>query len=144
MSQELTVDQSFQKLLTNLNPTEKQQQQIKTTRETIDSVLTKDPRIFLHTQKQPSFLTGSYERDTIIRPIHDIDLYVRIHYGKHAKDKSPRSILLLIASALKRRYPNNTKVNVDSPCVVVSFWDYKFEVAPVVCYDDNSDIYDIP
>ncbi len=146
MLQNLTIDQSFQKLLTKLNPTEKQRQQIQVTRETIDSVLANDQRIFLHTQKQPSFLTGSYSRNTIIRPIHDIDLYARIHYDKHAKDKSPRSILLLMASALKKRYPNNTKVNVDSPCVVVGFsgWGYKFEVVPVVCYDNNSDLYDIP
>ena len=144
MSQKLTVDQSFQKFLSNLNPTEKQRQQIQTTRVNIDNVLTNDRRIFLHTQKQPSFLTGSHSRGTIIRPIHDVDLYVRVHYGEHAKDKSPRSILLLMASALKKRYPKNTKVNVDSPCIVVSFFGYKFEVAPVVCYDNNPDLYDIP
>ena len=144
MSKNLTIDQSFQKLLSNLHPTEKQRQRIKITRETIDSVLANDQRIFLHTQKQPSFLTGSYSRSTIIRPIHDVDLYIRVHYGKHAKDKSPRSILLLMASVLKKRYPKNTKVNVDSPCIIVNFFDYKFEVAPVVCYEDKPDIYDVP
>jgi len=144
MPQKLTVAQSFQKFLTNLNPTEKQRQQIQTTRETIDNALATDHRIFLHTQKQPSFLTGSYSRGTITRPIDDIDLYVRVNYGEHGKDKSPRSILLLMAAALKKRYPNNTKVTVDSPCIVVSFSGYKFEVAPVVCYEDNADLYDIP
>ena len=144
MSQKLTVDQSFQKLLTNLNPTEKQRQDIQTKRETIDSALTNNPRIFLLTQKQQSFLTGSYSRGTIIRPIHDVDLYVRVHYGKHAKDKSPRSILLLMAAALRKRFPNNTSVNIDSPCIIVSFFGYKFDVVPVVCYEDNPDLYDIP
>jgi|GEM_PF-500736 len=144
MSQKLTVDQSFQKFLTNLNPTEKQRQDIQTKRETIDGALANHPRILLHTQKQPSFLTGSYSRGTIIRPIHDVDLYVRVHYGEHAKDKSPRSILLLMAAALRKRYPHNTSVNVDSPCIIVSFFGYKFEVAPVVCYEDNPDVYDIP
>jgi len=144
MSEELTVEQSFQKLIANLNPTEKQQLDIRTKRETIDSALANDQRIFLHTEKQQSFLTGSYARDTIIRPINDVDLYVRVNYGEHAKDKSPRSILLLMASALRKRYPNNTQVNVDSPCVVVTFWGFKFEIAPVVCYEGNADLYDIP
>lgn len=144
MTKPLTVDQSFKKFLKNLNPTEKQRQHIQTTRESIDSVIQNDERISLAFPNQPSFLTGSYSRNTIIRPIDDIDLYVTIHYAKHVKDKSPRSILLLMASALKKRYPKNTRVNVDSPCVVVKFWGYKFEVAPVVSYKDNPDLYSIP
>ncbi len=144
MTKILTVDQSFQKFLTNLNPTDKQLQRIQKTRESIDTALVNDPRIFLNAQKQISFLTGSYSRKTIIRPIDDIDLYVRVHYGKHAKDQSPRSILWLMASAIRRRYPNNTKVGVDAPCIVVRFWDYKFEIVPAVGYSDNPDLYSIP
>lgn len=102
MSRELTVNQSFQKLLANLNLTEKQRQRIQTNRYTIDSALSNDNKIHLSTQKQISFLTGSYSRNTIIRPIDDIDLYVRVHYGRHAEGKSPRSILRLMASAIRR------------------------------------------
>ena len=144
MSKNLTIDQSFQKFLTNLNPTDKQLQRIQTTRDTIDSVLSNDTRIYLDTQKQTSFLTGSYSRNTIIRPIDDIDLYVRVHYIKHAEGQSPRSILLLMASALRKRYPRNTKVNVDAPCIVVRFLDYKFEIVPAVGYNNDPDLYDIP
>lgn len=144
MSQRLTVDQSFQKLLSNLEPTEIQRQRIRTTRETINSVLDNDDRITLNTQQQPSFLTGSYARNTIIRPIDDIDLYVRVHYGMHAMDKSPLSILRLIAASIRDRYHRNTRVDVDSPCVVVRFRDYKFEVVPAVVYDDAPYLYDIP
>ena len=144
MTNNLTVDQSFQKLLANLNPTDKQLQRIKRTRESIDAVLVNDPRIFLNTQKQISFLTGSYSRNTIIRPIDDIDLYVRIHYSKHAEGQSPMSILRLMASALRKRYPNNTKVNVDAPCIVVTFWDYKFEIVPAFGYSGDLELYSIP
>ena len=141
---DLTVDQSFQKFLSNLNPTDKQRQRIQKTRESIDAALLNDPRIFLNTQKQLSFLTGSYSRKTIIRRIDDIDLYVRIHYGEHAKDKSPMSIMRLMASAIRRRYPNNTIVKVDSPCIMVSFFDYKFEIVPAYGYDYQPDLYSIP
>jgi hypothetical protein len=144
MSQRLTVDQSFKKFITNLEPTEKQQQRIRTTREKIDSVLANDSRIVLNTQKQPSFLTGSCARNTLIRPINDIDLYVRVHYGRHAENKSPLSILRLIAASIRDQYRRNTRVDVDSPCVVVRFRGYSFEVAPVVGYSDDPDLYDIP
>ncbi len=144
MTRNLTIDQSFQKFLTNLNPTDKQLQRIQRTRDTIDAALVNDDRTFLNTKKQISFLTGSYSRKTIIRPIDDIDLYVRVHYGKHAQDQSPISILRLMASAIRRRYPNNTKVNIDAPCIVVGFSDYKFEIVPAVGYSDDPDLYSIP
>ena len=144
MATNLTVDQSFKKFLSNLNPTDKQRKHIQKTRESIDAALLNDDRIFLNTQKQISFLTGSYFRKTIIRRIDDIDLYVRIHYGKHAEGQSPMSILRLMASAIRKRYPNNTKVKVDSPCIVVSFWDYKFEIVPAFGYSDDPELYSIP
>ena len=144
MTKNLSIDQSFQKFLTNLNPTDKQLQQIQKTRDSIDTVLINDDRISLNTQKQISFLTGSYSRKTIIRPIDDIDLYVRIHYGKHAEGQSPMSILRLMARAIRRRYPKNTQINVDAPCIVVRFWAYKFEIVPAVGYSDNPDLYSIP
>lgn len=144
MLKQFTIDQSFQKFLTNLNLTDKQRLRIQTTRNTIDSALSNDDRIHLNTQKQKSFLTGSYSRNTIIRPIDDIDLYVRIHFGKHADGKSPLPILRLMASAIRRRYPNNTKINVNAPCVVVRFFGYKFEIVPAVGYSDNTDLYDVP
>jgi hypothetical protein len=144
MTTDLTIDHSFQKFLTNLNPTEIQLQHIKKTRESIDATLINDSRIFLNTQKQISFLTGSYSRKTIIRPIDDIDLYVRINYSRHVEGQSPRSILKLMASAIRKRYPNNTKVNIDSPCIVVTFSDYKFEIVPAFGYSDDQDLYGIP
>lgn len=144
MTKNLTIDQSFQKFLTNLNPTDKQRERIQKTRDSIDAVLINDDRIFLCTPKQISFLTGSYSRKTIIRPIDDIDLYVRVHYGKHAKDQSPMSILRLMASAIRKRYPKNTKVNIEAPCIVVRFLGYKFEIVPAVGYSDDPDLYSIP
>lgn len=139
----MTTDQSFQKMLSNLNPTEKQKLRIQTTRDTIDTVLQSDQRIHLVPNKQISFFTGSYKRDTIIRPIDDIDLYVRIHYGLHAEGKRPLGILRLMSNALRVRYPQ-TKIRVDSPCIVIKFLDYKFEVVPVVSFKDDDDLYRIP
>ena len=139
----MTASQSFQKMLSNLNPTEKQRASIQVTRDTIDQTLQNNPRIHLVSTEQPSFFTGSYSRHTIIRPLYDIDLYVRVNYTEHAKEKPPRSILVLMARALRRRYVQ-TKIDVDSPCVVIKFSDYKFEIVPVVGYQNNDDQYLIP
>ncbi len=136
-------EQSFRTMLSNLNPTEKQRAAIQTTRDTIDQALSNEPNIHLFSSEQPSFLTGSYSRYTIIRPLDDIDLYVKIHYGMHAKDKPPRGILILMAKALRRRYIQ-TRIDVDSPCVVIKFQDYRFEVVPAVSYTDNEELFDIP
>jgi len=144
MDKDLTVEQSFHKFLTNLNPTDKQRERIQKSRDSIDSLLLNDPKIHLNTRKQISFLTGSYSRNTIIRPIDDIDLYVRIHYRKHAEDQSPMSVLRLMAQAIRRRYSGNSKVDVDAPCIVVQFWGYKFEVVPAYGHEEDSDLYSVP
>ena len=139
----MTVMQSFQKMLSNLNPTEKQRTAIQTTRDTIDQALRNDPKINLFSSQQPSFFTGSYGRHTIIRSLDDIDLYVKVHYRHHAEEKSPRGILILMKRTLGRRYIQ-TRVNVDAPCIVIKFRDYKLEIVPCVGYQDNDDRYLIP
>ncbi|MFX0203355.1 MAG: hypothetical protein ACFFCW_45210 [Candidatus Hodarchaeota archaeon] len=139
----MSANQAFKEMLSRLNPTERQHEAIRKTRETIDTTLKNYKKIHLPSTKQVSFFTGSYSRKTIIRPIDDIDLYVRIHYGQHAKDRPPIHILSLMRGALHRRYPN-TKININLPCIVISFLGYKFEIVPAVGYEDNDDLYEIP
>jgi hypothetical protein len=139
----MTVIQSFETMLSKLEPTTRQKGEIQTKRETIDSVLQNDRRIFLAKGNQSSFFTGSYKRNTIIRPIDDIDLYVTIHYGQHAHGKWPTHIMRLMANALGSRYPQ-TRIKVDSPCIAIKFLSFKFEVVPTVFYEDDEDRYKIP
>ena len=139
----MSVTESFETMLSRLEPTVIQKSAIKTTRETIDSVLQNDKKVFLAKGNQSSFLTGSYKRSTIIRPIDDIDLYVVVYYSIHALDKRPILVMRLISKALRNRY-RQTHIRVDSPCVVVKFSDYKFEVVPAIYYEDDDDRYMIP
>jgi hypothetical protein len=139
----MSADQAFKEMLSRLNLTQKQRERIRATRETIDAVLTNDDKIYLHPTKQTSFFTGSYSRKTIIRPIDDIDLYVRINYGHHVEGKPPIQILGLMKRALHRRYPN-TKININLPCIVITFFGYKYEIVPAVCYEDKDNLYEIP
>ncbi len=93
----MTVTKSFETMLSRLEPTIPQKKDIQRTRETIANVLKNQPRIFLGKPQQPSFLTGSYKRSTIIRPIDDIDLYVVIHYQRHVLGEKPIKVMRLIA-----------------------------------------------
>jgi hypothetical protein len=139
----MTAIKFFETMLSRLEPTIIQKRAIQTTRETIDSVLKNSPKISLVTQRQASFLTGSYRRNTLIRPIQDIDLYVVVHYRQHVLGEKPIKVMRLIARSLRNRY-SQTKIQVDSPCIVIKFIGYKFEVVPAVYYTNDPERYMIP
>lgn len=138
----MTVLQYFNDLASHLNLTDKQIESVNASRERILTALQSSPKISLIYQK-PCFYTGSYSRDTIIRPLDDIDLYIRINYSTHAEGKSPREIIVLFIQALKKTLPA-TPMKVSPPCIEIKFSDKRFEVVPVVSYKDNDDLYEIP
>lgn len=138
----MTVLQYFNDLSSRLNLTDRQIESINASRNRILTALQASSKIFLIYQK-PCFYTGSYSRDTIIRPLDDIDLYIRINYSKHAEGKSPREIMVLFIQAIKKTLPM-TPMKVSPPCIEIKFSDKRFEVVPVVSYKDNTDLYDIP
>jgi|Deesub1362A_J573_1020465.scaffolds.fasta_scaffold00319_6 hypothetical protein len=138
----MTVLQYFNDLASRLNLTNKQIESVNASRDRILTALQSSRKISLIYQK-PCFYTGSYSRNTIIRPLDDIDLYIRINYSKHAEGKSPREIIVLFMQALKKTLPM-TPMKVSPPCIEVKFSDKRFEVVPVVSYENNDDLYDIP
>ena len=138
-----SINDDFEKLLSNLEPTALQRAAIIKHRETIDQALINSPALKLYNSTRPSFLTGSYKRNTLIRPINDVDLYVVVHYGEHAKGKQPIQAIRLIQKILRGRHSRSIIKN-DSPCVVVKFADHYFEVVPVYSFSDNPDLYAVP
>ncbi len=138
-----SLNDDFEKLLSNLEPTVSQRAAIKNHRATIDQTLKNSPELTLLDQNRPSFLTGSYKRSTLIRPINDVDLYVVVHYARHAEDTQPKNVLKIIRKILRNRYPR-TILKEDSPCVVVKFADYYFEVVPTYSFSDNADQFAVP
>lgn len=139
-----SINDDFDKLLSNLEPTIFQRTAIIKHRETIDQALINSPALTLYNPSRPSFLTGSYKRNTLIRPINDVDLYVVVHYGLHAKHQKPIQVLRLIQRILTRGRLSRTNSKNDSPCVVVKFADHYFEVVPVYSISDDSDMYAVP
>jgi hypothetical protein len=137
----ITVLEYFSDLASRLNLTEKQIEEVSSSRDRIVRALQSHPKI--HLLDPASFYTGSYSRNTIIRPLDDIDLYVRINYSLHAENKPPSEVMWVFSQALRKSFPA-TSMRRDSPCVVVNFIGKRFEIVPAVSYVDNEDLYEIP
>jgi hypothetical protein len=91
-------------------------------------------------------LTGSYARQTMIRPPSDIDLFVVLDYSKHGNDyyhayNSEQSALQRFHSVLKDFYPN-TPIRKDHPAIHLDFSTYGFDVIPAFNRDGGG--YMIP
>ncbi len=91
-----------------------------------------------------SFLSGSYKRDTAIRPAliggelqrPDVDIIV---VTNHTKDDSPKTVLNALEKALRDAGYQNIKVNRRSICVTLKGVD--MDIVPVIV---DGDAYLIP
>ena len=70
-----TLLQSINDLIENISVTDRQEENIETSFENLKSSLTK---VDNGLSVKEVFLNGSYERDTIIRPLDDVDLFAVI------------------------------------------------------------------
>jgi predicted nucleotidyltransferase len=114
--------------------TDRQEESIETSRANIDSHL-QDEDLGLGIDEV--FLSGSYERDTIIKPAQDelldVDIFAVIsHDGVTTANElpDPKSILAKFKRKLESLPEYKDKVKQDRPCVTVSLSDKKFDVLP--------------
>lgn len=66
-----------------------------------------------------------------------------VNFGIHADGKKPIFILREMVRVLRNRF-KRTRIRVDSPCVVVKFNEYIFEIVPAIYYTDDDQCYQIP
>lgn len=85
-----------------------------------------------------TFLTGSYKKNTMIKPINDVDMFVVLNYSS-AGDITPQAALNKLKNDLKNSYPNST-IKQDKPCVVAEFNHAKFELTPVIEFNGYSSL----
>lgn len=92
-----------------------------------------------------TFLTGSYKKRTIIRPMNDVDVFVVLNHDLNAfSTPSPQIILNKLKRDLSVKYPNSS-IRQDKPCIVLDFNHCKFELTPVVEGNSwNGRCYKIP
>ena len=76
-----------------------------------------------------SFLTGSYKKNTMIKPPNDVDIFVVINHSY--SEITPNAVLNKLKRHLSVSYPNST-IRQDKPCIVLDFHHCKFELTPAI------------
>lgn len=137
-----TLLQSIQSLIDNITVTDKQEENISSSVNNITSTLEDDETLNL----KETFLNGSYERDTIIRPLDDIDIFAVLD-EEEWKDEygnlpSPQSVLSKIKNFLDKQNDYNGKVKQDRPCVTVTLSNKSFDILPAFEFGETG--YQIP
>ena len=140
-----TLLQSIDKFIDNITVTDRQEDNIDASFNNLKTNLMKDDS---NLSVKEVFLNGSYERDTIVRPLDDIDLFAVIDpadYAENGLDPNPQSVLTKFKNYLNGLSEYKDKVKQDRPCVTVVLSDKNFDVLPSLrkagaLYIPNSDL----
>jgi len=128
----MTFLQHISEFIDNISVTDRQEESIKGSISNLDTHL-KNKDNDLHVDR--TFTNGSYERDTIIRPLNDIDMFCVLKRDKWLDENgnlpSPQSVMTKIKEYLNDQADYKDKVKQDRPCVTVHLSNKNFDVMPV-------------
>lgn len=125
-----TLLQSINKFIDNITVTDRQEDNIDASFNNLKTHLMSDDSSL---SVKEVFLNGSYERDTIIKPLDDIDLFAVIDqtdYEENGQDPNPQSVLTKFKNYLNGLNDYKGKVKQDRPCVTVFLSDKNFDILP--------------
>lgn len=138
-----TILQSIRKLIENISVTDRQENSIKTSTGYLDGHLTK---VQNNLDIDNTFVNGSYERDTIIRPLDDVDLFALLNESEWSDEygnlPKPQAVLTKIKNKLNSISHYKDKVTQDRPCVTVTLNSINFDILP--SFEQNNGGYLIP
>lgn len=138
-----TVKEAFREFASNLNITDRQTTVVANCRQNVVAKL--GAKLSLHSD-QPSLLIGSYDRDTLIRPLSDadVDVMVVLHYGKHKNWDSgdgAKQALDRFRDILVEAYPD-TSCGIDRNCVTMKLSQFRLDVVPA--FRNDAGHYTVP
>lgn len=127
----MTLLQCINQFIDNISVTDRQEDGIKTSLENIYGyLLDNDNSLFV----ERTFTNGSYDRDTIIRPLNDIDIFAVLKKedweDEFGQLPNPQTVLSKIKKYLDDLPPYKGKVKQDRPCVTISLSDRDFDILP--------------
>ena len=92
------------------------------------------------------FLSGSYARDTAVRPLNDIDLFIVLAEKEHGelRKKGPVKTLALVKKVLDEAWPDKEHPIIQSRSVRIDFAGTGISYDVVPAFSDGDDVYRIP
>lgn len=138
-----TLLQCIDGFIDNISVTDKQEESITGSVNNLSTcLLKKDNGLSV----KETFTNGSYERDTMIRPLDDIDLFAVLDFEEYKTDlgqlPTPQSVLSKIKSYLDKQPDYKDKVYQDRPCVSIELSKIYFDVLP--SFEISNGLYYIP
>jgi hypothetical protein len=126
-----TLLQCIDEFIDNITVTDKQEANIKASVAALTDYLEKEESNLHITD---TFTNGSYERDTNIRPLDDIDVFAVLDSEEYLDEfgrlPSPQSVLTKMKNWLEKNDDYKGKVGQDRPCVSIELSNKRFEIIP--------------
>jgi len=122
-----TISQGFSKLSSNLEITGLQSSTVSTRQTNVRDAVRNDLTTI------EDFLTGSYQRSTMISPLKtaDVDIFVVLSSSYFEDFKYNQAGLLdKVKRSIKKTYPNTPDISRNGQAVTISFSDFTVDVVP--------------
>ena len=138
-----TLNSCIRDFIDNITVTDRQEESIQSSLSNLDWYLMETENT-LHVTN--TFPNGSYERDTIIRPLNDIDVFAVLDFEEWKDDNgelpNPQRVLSRFKNYLNSTDDYKDKVSQDRPCVTIQLSNKHIDVLP--CFKQSDDSYLIP
>lgn len=134
-----SVGESLEKFIQSLELTERQRDEVSRQHTMVREELRQ------RLKQKTDFLSGSYSRNTAIRPLHDIDIFVVLGDVLSMPSESPDDALKRVRKVLKYTWPNKDLPILQQHSVHLEFTKSGIEFDVVPAYQlSGQDIYLIP
>jgi len=120
-----TITSGFNKLKENLEITSLQSSTVSTRQRNVREAIESEMTVL------SSFLTGSYQRSTMIAPLGeaDVDVFV-VMDSKYYETDGQASLLDKVKRVLRQTYPDTPSISRNGQAVTITFTDFKVDVVP--------------
>ena len=120
----MTRDEAFRRLRANLELTGLQEKTVAARQASVRAAVERQLTV------ADSFLTGSYRRQTLIRPLSRADVDIVVVLDRGYRKRGPRAVLELVKKVLLAEYTKGTKIGRNGQAVTITFSDFIVDVVP--------------
>ncbi len=126
-----TLLQSIEEMIEKISVTDRQEETIETSVNNLNGHLThEDCDLFV----EKTFTNGSWERDTILRPLDDVDVFAVLNRDEWSDENgnlpNPQTVLTNFKDYLNGIGDYKDKVSQSRPCVTIVLSKINFDVLP--------------